>query len=126
MKPETQRLLEKAARSISAVESLLAGGFEEFAAARAYYALFYAAQALLSQLGLIYHKHGSVHSLFGQHFAKPGLLDAKYHRWLLDAYDTRVQGDYGVDATIAPERVQTIIDQAKEFLREAGQYLGTR
>jgi len=125
VKPETDRLLEKSARSISAAEALLADGFEEFAAARAYYGMFYAAQAPLSELGLIYHKHGSVHALFGQHFVRPRLLDPKYHRWLLDAYDVRIQGDYGIDAPISAARVQLIIDQAKEFLAEVRRYLAS-
>lgn len=43
--------------------------------------------------GLRFRKHGSVHGAFGREFVKTGLLDAKYHRWLLDAFDKRLQAD---------------------------------
>jgi len=42
---------------------------------------------------------------FGEQFAKSGRLDPKFHRWLLDAFDRRLQGDYGFEALIAPEEV---------------------
>jgi uncharacterized protein (UPF0332 family) len=93
VKEGTGRFLEKATRSIEAAEVLLRDGYAEFAAARAYFAMLYTAQALLAERGVAFHKHGSVHTLFGRDFAKTGLLDAKFHRWLLDAYDVRVQGD---------------------------------
>ncbi|MGH8566242.1 MAG: HEPN domain-containing protein [Gammaproteobacteria bacterium] len=49
----------------------------EAAAARAYYAMFYVAEALLYERGLSFRKHAGVHGAFGQHFAKSGVLDAK-------------------------------------------------
>ena len=55
---------------------------------------------------------------------KTGQLDRKFHRWLLDAFDRRIQGDYGVDASITDEEVKRLIDQAVEFLGEARRYLG--
>lgn len=77
--------------------------------------MFHTAQALLCEKGLTYGKHSAVHSAYGEHFAKTGLLDPKYHRWLLDAYDTRVKGDYTCDTTIAPDTARQIIAQAREF-----------
>jgi len=55
----------------------------EFASGRAYYAMFYATQALLQEKGIELRKHGTVHSAFGEHFIKTNLLDTKLHRWLL-------------------------------------------
>ena len=124
MKEETRKRLEKALRAIHAAESLLGTGEAEFAAGRAYYAMFYVAEALLNEEGLRFRKHGGVQAAFGQHFAKTGQLDRKFHRWLLDAFDQRIQGDYGVDAAITDEEVRRLIDQAVEFLGEARRYLG--
>jgi uncharacterized protein len=78
MTEETRKLLEKAKRTLRAAETLLRAGDAEFAAGRAYYAMLHAAQALLRERGLRYRKHAGVHRAFGEHFAKVGLLDAKY------------------------------------------------
>jgi len=47
VKPEARILLDKAARAIQAAQTLANQGDLDFAAGRAYYAMFYAAQALL-------------------------------------------------------------------------------
>ncbi len=124
MKEATQKLLDKATRAVHAAETLLREGDVDFAAGRAYYAMFYGAEALLHEKGLRFRKHSGVHAAFGEQFAKSGLLDAKFHRWLLDAFDKRIQGDYGVEAVLTDEEVAAMIEQAREFLREARRYLG--
>lgn len=123
MKSETRRLLEKAQRSLAAAETLLRAGDVEFATGRAYYAMFHTAQALLREKDLRYRKHASVHAAFGRHFAKTGLVDPKYHRWLLDAFDERLRGDYDADVTFEPEAVSERIAQAREFLTAAHRFV---
>lgn len=126
MKEESRRLLEKAERALHAAETLMKAGDAEFAAGRAYYAMLHAAQALLREKDLRYRKHASVHAAYGQHFAKTGLLDPKYHRWLLDAFDERLQGDYETDVAFEPEAVSRWIDQAREFLTAERRYMEGR
>ena len=123
MKESSEKLLVKAGRSIEASKSLLQTGEAEFAAGRAYYAMFYVAEALLNETGLSFRKHGGVHGSFGEHFVKTGFMDAKYHRWLLDSFDKRIAGDYGVDASISVGEANEMIKQAHEFLEEARRYL---
>lgn len=123
MKDETRKLLDKAIRAIRAAEHMLREGDADFAAGRAYYAMFYVAEALLNEKDLRFRKHGGVHSAFGEHFAKSGLLDPKFHRRLLDAFDKRIQADYGVEAVITREDVVSMIGQSREFLHEARRYL---
>ena len=74
MNESTCKLLDKTDRSIAAGESALADGHVEAAANRAYYAMFYVAEALLNERGLYFRKHGGVHGAFGEHFAKTGCL----------------------------------------------------
>lgn len=123
MKEEARKLLEKAERSLRAAETLMKAGDAEFAAGRAYYAMLHAAQALLRETGLQYRKHSGVHAAFGEHFAKTGLFDPKYHRWLLDAFDERLRGDYDFQATFDMEAVSLWIEQAREFLGAIRNYL---
>lgn len=116
MKEEARALLEKGYRALHAAETLLRDGDNEFAAGRAYYAMLHAAQALLREHDLRYRKHTSVHAAFGQHFAKTGRLDPKFHGWLLDAFDDRIRGDYDVDVSFGREFIAVRIEQAREFL----------
>jgi uncharacterized protein (UPF0332 family) len=119
VKSESVRMLSKAERAIRAAEVLLHAGESDFAAGRAYYAMFYAAEALLFERGLQFRKHSAVHSALGEHVVHPGVLDARFHRWLLDAFDVRIQADYGVDALITTDDAKAVIAQAREFVLEA-------
>ncbi len=120
---DTRKLLEKAQRAIQAAATLLQHGDVDFAAGRVYYAMFYTAEALLNEKGLRSRKHGGVHALFGERFAKTGLIDAKFHRFLLDAFDRRLQADYGFEVVISEEEVTGMIEQARDFLEEAEKFL---
>ncbi len=123
MKEYTLKLLDKAQDSIEAAEGLMNMGKAEFSAGRSYYAMFYTAEALLYENGLEFKQHGQVIGAYGLHFAKTKILDPKYHRWLVDGFDTRVSGDYSVDTGIDNELVADMINQAKDFLMDAKTYL---
>ncbi|MBI4716088.1 MAG: HEPN domain-containing protein [Nitrospirae bacterium] len=116
MNPELDDLIAKAAESLDAAETLFQQKFHDFAASRAYYTMFYLAQAALFTKGLSYSKHSAVIAAFGKEFAKAGLIDAKYHQYLMNAYDTRTVGDYAVGAHVSAEVARRTLDQAKEFL----------
>lgn len=75
MTEECRKLLEKASRAIRAAETLLREGDSDFAAGRAYYAMFYTASALLVARGLRFRKHSGVHAAYGAEFAKTAELD---------------------------------------------------
>ena len=85
--------------------------------------MFYVAEALLAERGLRFRKHGGVHATFGEEFVKSGELDTKYHRWLLDAFDLRIQADYGIEAQATHEEVEEMVERARMFLRETRAYL---
>ena len=87
--------------------------------------MFYAAEALLLEKGLRYSKHSAVHAAYGQHFAKTGLLDPKFHRWIIGAFDERIRGDYVAGDPLLREDVDELMAKASEFLQEAGRFLAT-
>jgi uncharacterized protein (UPF0332 family) len=124
VKEHSAQLLDKAAEAIKAAELLVTNHYPDIAAGRAYYAMFYVAEALLNEKELSFGKHGNVHAAFGEHFAKTKILDPKFHRWLIDAFDKRLVGDYGVEANIEMDIAANMIDQAREFLETARTYLG--
>jgi uncharacterized protein (UPF0332 family) len=123
MNDYTRKLLDKAVDTIESAELLLDNGKTDVAAGRAYYALFYIAEALLNEKGLQFGKHGDVIGAYGKEFSKTKLLDQKFHRWLIEGFDTRMIGDYHVDTRIEIEVVADMINHAREFLEAAQEYL---
>ena len=121
----SRKLLDKAARALAAAERDLKSRDTEGAVARAYYVMFYSAEALLTAKSLKFKKHGGVHGAFGEHFAKTGILDSKFHRWILDAFDRRVTADYGIENILSLKDAEETIFQAKEFLEISQKYLQT-
>lgn len=123
MSREESRLLDKASHALRAARLPLSADEIESAVNRGYYAMFYAASALVARTGRSFRKHSSVHSALGEHFAKTGELDAKYHRWLIDAFDLRAAGDYGVETVLTSEDALALIEHADEFLDVARAWL---
>jgi uncharacterized protein (UPF0332 family) len=122
---ELHALLEKAARSIDAAEVLLEKGHLDFAASRAYYACFYAAEALLLSRGLEFSSHGQVLAQYGRHFSKTRALDPAYHTLLANAFDLRHLADYQTEVPIKLEVVLDVISGGRRFLKAAADYLET-
>ena len=124
MKEYASKLLDKALDAIEAAEGLTNMGKAEFAAGRAYYAMFYVAEALLyNEFDLKLNQHGQVIAAYGKHFAKTKELDPKYHRWLRDGFEKRIFGDYGVDTGIDEDVAANMINQARDFLLDARKYI---
>ena len=123
MKETTRKLLDKAKTSIKSAEKLGEPDEAGFAASRAYYAMFYVAEALLIEKGLSFKKHGGVHSAFGEHFIKTGKLSPEYHRWLIEAFNSRIKSDYDIELSLSTEAAREIIQQARKFLEAARQHL---
>ena len=120
---ETRALLEKSKESIVGAKVLLAEELYGFSASRAYYAMFYVAEALLLSRNLSFSKHSGVIAAFGEHYSKTGLIDKKFHRFLLDASDIRQTGDYEITEEVPKEAAEELIIQAEEFLNVSEKYL---
>ena len=95
MTPEQADLLVQAHDSVAAAKVLRTEGHHGFAASRAYYAMFYVAEAFLLGKGLAFSKHSGVHAAFGEHFAKAGIVQPEFHRYLIRGVAVRHAGDYG-------------------------------
>lgn len=124
MKEQSQALLAKASENLAAAQDLMEKGHAEVAVSRAYYAMFYAAEAALLEEGLEFSSHGAVHGAFGERLAKSGRLDPKLHRYLLDAYRARQSADYDAPADISEEDARVLIDRAQEFISLVKRHLG--
>lgn len=121
MTSEQRLLITKAIQSLEAARMLLQGGFNGFAASRAYYAMFYVAEAFLEGEGLSFSRHSAVIAAFGERFAKTGRVPVELHRQLIQAEQVRLQGDYQAQDSVSPTAAQMLISQAEQFVRAAEQ-----
>ena len=102
----------------------LADGFYASAINRAYYAIFYAANALLATKGLSRSKHSAVVATFRQHFVKPGLIEDEYSDIYGRVMDDRHKADYEIiESTVDPARAQTDLEDARRFVERVERYL---
>ena len=85
--------------------------------------MFYAAQALLNEKTLRFRRHSGVHNAFAEQFIKSGLIDKRYHRWLVAAFNKRITGDYGIESDLTLEDASLLVGQARELIDAARQYL---
>jgi len=124
MMPEQATLLEEAHNNVRAARLLASRGFYGIAASRAYYAMFYVAQAFLLGDGMAFSKHSGVIAAFGQYFANVGRVPRAFHRILIDAEELRITSDYGREERVTAEQAQEQITHAEEFLEVAERVIG--
>ena len=117
-------LLAKARQSISAAKLMLDGEYPGYAASRAYYTMFYIAEAFLEDKGLSFSKSGVI-SAFDRKFARTGRVPVKFHQYLIRAQELRNAGDYGELDAVTSDRFCGSIAQAEEFLELAQNAIGT-
>lgn len=116
MTEEVKRLVEKAEHAIEVAEELIKSGYPSDAASKIYYSMYYATQALLKSEGIDVIKHSAVESAFGYYFAKPGRIDQKYHRMLIDARKVREISDYDIQEEIVEPVASLKVEEGKVFL----------
>ena len=124
MTPAQLNLLLKAHQSLSAAKFILDGGYPDYAASRAYYTMFYIAEAFLEGEGLSFSKHSAVISAFGREFARTGRVPVKFHQFLIRSQELRNAGDYGEINAVTANQAADSIAQAEEFLELAQNLIG--
>jgi len=125
MKDEVGRYIDKSEHALLVAEDLLRDGHAPDAASKIYYAMFYAAQALLKSEGIEVSKHSAVEAAFGYHFAKPGRIDPKYHKMLMGARKVREIADYGIDEEIVEPAASLKLEEGRSFLKAIKTFLSS-
>jgi uncharacterized protein (UPF0332 family) len=121
--PEQEGLLQKAYRNIRSAKLLLVDGDYDSAVSRAYYAMFYIAEALLLSKGLAYSKHSAVIAAFGREFAKSGLMPLEFHAHLRAASEARNISDYQLASHLTEDETTQHISRAEGLLSVAADFL---
>lgn len=113
---EIDSLIEKAQRFLKSAELLLNDGDYESAVSRTYYAMFYAAQAVLLTKKLSFSSHKGVISAFGENFVKTGTFPKDMGRELNRAFEKRQLGDYEYVFVIEPDEAKQLLISGKTFV----------
>ena len=90
---------------------------------RAYYAMFYAAPALLQKAGKVPSKHAGVIGLFDTEFVLKGALPRELSRDLHKAFELRQVSDYRVLQSPSREKAEETCERASRFVRAVREYL---
>jgi uncharacterized protein (UPF0332 family) len=124
---EVELYLERAREALQQARDNVDLGHYNVTTSRAYYAMLYAANALLASQGISRSKHSGVHSAFGEYFVKAGLIETEYAKMLGHAFDSRLDSDYDITFTAERTLVENIlrdarrfVDRVEEYLRQAG------
>jgi uncharacterized protein (UPF0332 family) len=120
---EVQALLKKARRSLKASKSLIDSEDYDFSISRAYYAMFYCAEALLLTKDMKFSKHSAVIAFFGREFVKSGLLSEEFYGYLLKGFRERQLSDYETMKLPLLEDAEELAQKAGIFLEATKMYL---
>jgi uncharacterized protein (UPF0332 family) len=122
-KDEVALYIEHARQMLQVAEHNLANGFHGSAINRAYYAIFYSANALLATQGLSRSKHSGVIAAFRQRFVKSGLIEAKYSDVYGRVMENRHVSDYEIELPVEPQVAEDDLRDAQRFVERVEQHL---
>lgn len=108
---------------LAAAQGLVDLGSYRQALSRCYYAVFYAASALLLTQDIRRHRHSGIQSALGEFFVRPGTLEPEYGKIYARLREDRETGDYALafhpPRALAVERLR----EARRFVQRIEQYL---
>ena len=121
---ENYRLhIARAREMLDVARENLADGYFGSACNRAYYAVFYAASALVYSKGMSFGKHSAVIAAFRQYFVKTGEFEKKWSDIYEFVMTSRNAGDYDLTVQISREQGSEVVSNAQGFVEEVEQWL---
>jgi uncharacterized protein (UPF0332 family) len=110
--------IEKAKNTEKALPNLLANNQLFAAVNRIYYAIFYMLSALALQHQFSTSKHTQLLGWFNKNFVKTQKIERKYGKYIQDAFEMRMKGDYEVLANFSENEVQELFEKMQATLCE--------
>jgi len=125
LKTQCQKIVRKAFRSLNTARRNIDEGDYDFGSSRAYYAAFYAIQAVVLTKNLSFSKHSGVIGAFNQFFVKTGLFPKEFSKMISRLFRERQISDYDFvlniterDALQDADFAETILKSIKKYLSE--------
>ena len=120
---EVASLLYRFDRYLTSARLLLQEGDCESSVSRSYYAMFYAAPAVLLTRNISASSHKGVISNFGKEFVKAGIFSRDLGRELNRAFGKRQLSDYEYTFVISQEEAEDIEDNGRDFVEKIRRFL---
>ena len=120
---EIASLIERAQKYLTSAAMLLGVADFESSVSRTYYAMFFAAEALLLGKGLAFSSHRGVLSAFGEHFVKTGVMPSEMGRELKRAFSKRQLGDYEYTFVVSQADAEQLLESGRNFVATAADHL---
>jgi uncharacterized protein (UPF0332 family) len=118
--PEQQKeirlLMERAGQMLIVAEHNLAENFYESSVNRSYYAVFYAATAVLTTKQIAMSRHAGVISTFRKEFVKSGVFDIEYSDIYGRLLNHREISDYDLLVSLDQEQATQDLQDARRFV----------
>jgi uncharacterized protein (UPF0332 family) len=111
-------LLARAEEALASARLEARAGHLRFAVNRAYYACFYAANAILLAEGRHFVKHAGVRSALHQFLINTGRLSRAHGQTFDTLFDGRHEADYGAATAFDSAEVQGCIERAQRFVEQ--------
>lgn len=115
--------MKNAYQKLEVSKKLLENQFYADAVSRAYYAMFFAAKALLSQYNLYPKTHRGLISQFSLKLVKDRNFNKDLFNLMVRAQDDREEADYGLYIDINKEEADLIVNGARNFLKECESFI---
>lgn len=93
---------------------------------RSYYSIFHAVRAIFALEGVDRKKHSGVIAYFQQNYVKTGIFEKKYSNIVQEAFEIRQESDYEDFYIISVDDAVNQLDNAKEFVNLAKNYIEKR
>jgi len=120
---QIENYLNLAQEELEAAELLLENDHYRASISRAYYAIYYATQAVLISEDINTSTHKGLIKLFRLHFIKTSKLSNELSVILGNTYDLRQLADYGEQSELTIEIVKVTFQNAQDFLAQVKDYL---
>jgi uncharacterized protein (UPF0332 family) len=120
---EIESLLKRSDRYLLTAKILIKEGDFESSVSRTYYAMFFAAQAMLLSKKLSYSSHKMTISGFGENFIKTNIFPKEMGREFNRAFDKRQLSDYYHTFIIDKKDAEDLLKSGKIFVDTIKNYL---
>jgi uncharacterized protein (UPF0332 family) len=120
---EITSLISRAEKYLGSAQILIEKDDYESAVSRTYYAMFYAAEAVLLSEKTAFSTHKGVLSAFGERFVRDGPFPRESGKWLNQAFEKRQLGDYEHRFVISREEAVEILANGRKFVKMVSDYV---
>lgn len=123
MRDLTKYRLDLAKERAEIAKSLIDDGHYRDSVNRSYYSIFSSVRSLLAEKEVDFKKHSAVIGYFRKNYVKTGIFDAKFSKYLGDAFTFRNDCDYEDFIFASREEAETQYNNAVEFYEAVKNYL---